>query len=806
MRRIVVILILGIFSCSAWAQSLVPIGNPEISRAILMETVGNDIYTISYNDRDGEYRLAHYDLLNWTDLGALPALPKDGVDGNAEFHLTDLQHYKGELYVCGSFKYDAGTQRNNVALKWDGSSWTDISNFLVQNSVQLTRYLIYNDQIVLVGIFSSAQPVNLLTYKKGTWSPLGDSGTESPSSDLLKDAIYWNGKIYASGIFSKAGVTGNRYLMSFDGTEWKFNINPPFLHQNSYFAVHNGYLVLTGTPNAPTISDYDYFKRFDGQGNAWEDYSSGLKGYKILSVNSMASDGDVLWASGTFVHKTSKDTFYLLYNKENTWHRAETPLREAHGLKHWNKTAVVYGSFNMQGVRCIGSLREGVAYIQGQLFADMNQNCIFDENEEGVGRQELLLEPGGYKIMVNSDGSFAFTAIKGDYSLRLLPSPFWKTNCGNNVLFKVSENINLSQIDFGMEKIPGKVDLDIYLHDFKGKKVKPGLTEHFVLEIGNTGTQDVSNFEVQIRINPKGANATFSIPPSSYVDGVATWDIASLAEAETKYIEIDITIPVATESFDLSYSLITEDVDDVMPDNNRDSISFGFYQKDENLQKNSDMGEMIDPKTTKLGYDIFFQNAIGRTIDRMLFIDTLDRDISLKHNRHHSYPPGADYKLEQEMQPTGGFKNTLKWAYTKAGLPDSASKPAQSVAHIGYEIQIFENSLPDFGIVCNEAILIIENLEPLMTNEVCGQVNTASVPQVSYERLAIYPNPTDGIISVNNVLDHTVEMQIIGLDGRVIKTLQAPAFEVSTFDLSELTKGVYFISAPGYAAHKLILQ
>lgn len=806
MKKVLVILIMGLFVLAAQAQSLTPIGNGLLNDVLLVEPVNEDLYAISYDNKEGDYHLHYFDLIEWTTLGALPALPKDGKNPEGEFHLRDLQYFKGELYLCGSYDLNAGNQQNNIALKYDGNQWVDISNSMIQNSLQLTKYLIYNDQIILVGIFPSAQPVNLLSFSKGNWSPLGDFCTYDFGGDMIKDAYIWKNQIFASGILSKPGTSGKRYLMSFDGNKWKFNINPPFLHKNSYFAVHKNFLILTGTPNAPTISDYDYFKKFSGIGTSWEDYSTGLNGIVVDEVKSLASDGKVLWATGTFIIKNTTDTFYLLYNKDDRWYRAKTSMNASQSLGVWNQKAVIHGNFNLHGVRSIGNIGEGFAFVKGSVFEDTDGNCFQDKNEMGTRPHTLILNPGGHLISTNRNGEFSFPVMKGDYSLELVEGPFWTSTCGKKVLFSADEYINLSQIYFGMKKVAGQVDVKVHLHDFKGQRVKPGKKEHFVLEVRNRGTQDIGAFQVQLRIHPKEALANFSIQPSSYINGIATWDIASLREQEIQYIEIDINILNDEENFSIGYEvMLPNGYKDVVSENDRDSISYGRYSEEKDLEKTSNQPEMLPKTISELGYDIYIRNTTGAVLNKMLVVDTLDEDIRLRHVAVESYPFADDAQMENYLLPSGRYQRVLKWVYTNANLPDSSVNSTGSVAHIKYDLQIVENSLEEHAVVCNQAQLFIENFEPQVTNEVCSQMS-ASVPRVNAKTLRIYPNPSTGTVTVDNVLDDDKQLKVMSMDGRVLRVLEAPAFEETSFDLNSLSKGVYFISTEGYRAYKLILQ
>ncbi|HNQ69030.1 MAG TPA: T9SS type A sorting domain-containing protein [Bacteroidales bacterium] len=56
--------------------------------------------------------------------------------------------------------------------------------------------------------------------------------------------------------------------------------------------------------------------------------------------------------------------------------------------------------------------------------------------------------------------------------------------------------------------------------------------------------------------------------------------------------------------------------------------------------------------------------------------------------------------------------------------------------------------------------------------------------------VTIYPNPTDGTISIGNVENATIE--VINLMGQVIKTVNS-SFEVNNIDLSNFANGTYFV-------------
>ena len=88
-------------------------------------------------------------------------------------------------------------------------------------------------------------------------------------------------------------------------------------------------------------------------------------------------------------------------------------------------------------------------------------------------------------------------------------------------------------------------------------------------------------------------------------------------------------------------------------------------------------------------------------------------------------------------------------------------------------------------------------------NNICQNLSTADV---AIEELSIYPNPTKGLLHINNLVLEKIEVN--NMEGKTIKivTFNYPSAN-NTIDLSDLTKGVYIliIKSNGFTSNQKVI-
>lgn len=77
------------------------------------------------------------------------------------------------------------------------------------------------------------------------------------------------------------------------------------------------------------------------------------------------------------------------------------------------------------------------------------------------------------------------------------------------------------------------------------------------------------------------------------------------------------------------------------------------------------------------------------------------------------------------------------------------------------------------------------------------------------EYLKIYPNPTNGIFTIESCFENSVEVQILHLSGKVVQAVQKLQSGTNQIDASELSKGIYLIKinyGTGYHIERLVIN
>lgn len=107
------------------------------------------------------------------------------------------------------------------------------------------------------------------------------------------------------------------------------------------------------------------------------------------------------------------------------------------------------------------------------------------------------------------------------------------------------------------------------------------------------------------------------------------------------------------------------------------------------------------------------------------------------------------------------------------------------------------------GRILNQPLLMIsENPNDIISNETTG------IAILTNEPFAVYPNPSNGIFTVELKNENNATMNVIDITGKVIKSAQLNKNDRYILDLSDYSKGIYMIKMNGEQQYiqKIILQ
>lgn len=230
---------------------------------------------------------------NWTDLGKIP-----GVVGSVSAMAMDSV---GNLYVGGSFTSVAGVSALNLA-KWDGNTWSEVGGGVSGTGWGVVALACDGTDLYVAGDINRAnhssnvdgQSIHsILRWDGAAWHTLGN-GVQG----LVRTLFHSGTKLYAGGIFDRAGLSPAANIASWDGASWAaigsgvdgevFGITE--VSGNLYAT---GIFAQAGGVPANNVAKWN--------GSAWSALGSGLAGSDPhAGGSSIAAIGTDVYVSGNF--------------------------------------------------------------------------------------------------------------------------------------------------------------------------------------------------------------------------------------------------------------------------------------------------------------------------------------------------------------------------------------------------------------------------------------------------------------------------------------------------------------------------
>jgi hypothetical protein len=172
------------------------------------------------------------------------------------------------------------------------------------------------------------------------------------------------------------------------------------------------------------------------------------------------------------------------------------------------------------------------------------------------------------------------------------------------------------------------------------------------------------------------------------------------------------------------------------------------------------------------------------------------------HNTEDNLDPGWDYSM---CDYTACYTEIPATGVMVAISDDEMAGDIKGFV----KITISPNDISGEG---NIKFYVFDELDPTIgdtINFTFSHINTASVEENEIG-LSIYPNPSEGIVSLNNLGNKNLDYSIQDLSGKIVATGLINAESLTTVDLTGLNKGIYVftsITAEGFARNeKIIIQ
>ncbi len=792
-----------LISLQGFGQGLLPVGVQNPGLVIASAAEGSKLYAICVDTKNV------YGLWEWSDHiltnhGNISDFPAHGTNDDGEFAVKDAILYKAELYILGDYYINTSGSQSDLVYKWDGTSWSDVSNSIVRESSGLTKFVIYKNDLHLVGVFEKDN-TNLLKLKEGsTWEPVGDWLTINRQKDYIIDAYVHGDNIYASGRFTKkVGADPYRTGM-FNGENWTSISHPPFLHNSYVFGAHNDELVLTGSPN----NNSDFIKAFNGSG--WDNISEGLENYNLKAFSDVISHKGKLYVSGDFEDVTDGIKFNLLVMTSDGWDAVKWPYQSnAFTFAKNNEGLFIIGEFNLYGIQNFASISSGDAVIMGRIYEDNDGNCSYTQGENIVQNQVLIMNPGNHVFWTDAEGYYRIPASLGSHTLTLPPMVKYSNACDTKLDVEITQSGNYPTSGFGLKLKENVVDLKVKSGFNNGYTLIAGSTHKGEFRISNEGTVSIVSAEFSLSTGSIWNNVSFNPDFDREENGKLIWEIKNLGVGDDVLIEMEGLLKNKLSGTDLTLTYdakVLSPESDINPSDNNRALTFKEGTNLDPIYKECGNGRYFQEENP-LNYYIRFTNVGNAVVEKVVLRDSIDEDIVIS-TKGIEYYTSHDVKFDFSfVEKDGKYLYVLYWVFDQIDLPDSSSGATNNVGYIEMNIALAKGFHPSGTMVCNKAEVFFDKQEPYQTNEVCSEArNVSAQPPIGIYGVTIYPNPSSEAFTIKNSENEEYPFEIFNTNGQLITENTLQARDQHLISTTGWAKGIYYIKINGVDSRKLVVQ
>jgi uncharacterized repeat protein (TIGR01451 family) len=445
--------------------------------------------------------------------------------------------------------------------------------------------------------------------------------------------------------------------------------------------------------------------------------------------------------------------------------------------------------------------------ISGTVYNDSNQNNIFDAGETAVGNQMIRIDPPLQYTTSNNNGKFYFTRPAGNYTLSLIPDPYWNLSGSNPLSFAIPGNTVTDTLNFGIYPAQDIFDAAIYC---SGNSPRIASTAVYWLNYKNKGTVPLSG-SFSMTYDPVLLFQTSDAVPDQHTGNTLTWNYTALQPGENHMIFLTFDVPSDVNLIGdsiFAYCQISTSPGDMFMADNADTlmqvITGAYDPNDKTAHPAGLTNQGFILHNQEIQYTIRFQNTGNDTAYQVVIKDTLNLNMDIESFTLLASSHNVTYSI------TG--TNIITFAFSNIMLPDSFINPAASQGFVRYSVMP-EPGLADYTVVTNTAAIYFDFNPPILTNTVVNtyvsDLPTGTNPAGVNKQAFIYPNPSAGAFHLAHYNDVQL-IEVFNVHNKRISSSRIIREEYSSkIDLTGLPAGMYYVRIWSNSAaeiHKIVKQ
>jgi len=443
----------------------------------------------------------------------------------------------------------------------------------------------------------------------------------------------------------------------------------------------------------------------------------------------------------------------------------------------------------------------------GGAYNRLTGSIRLDLDNDGCDASDSVLSNVLLEINDGTDQNYVSTNQLGDYSSYVGLGDFSITpNFENPDWFNTIPNAsNTLLIDFGNDVVqdfcmsPNGVRNDLEIIVSSIIDAQPGFNATYDIVYKNKGNQMASG-DIEFIFDDAVLDfVSSSEAVSNQNTGSLVWNYTNLNPFESRHISVTLNVnsPMETPAVNIGDQLdFQATINPTSSDETPNDNVFNYEEEVVGSYDPNDItcleGDIVSPDMIGeyLHYNIRFENTGTAAATFVVVANEINE---------------AQYDLSSLQILNASHEMTSRMVGNKIEfIFDNINLAPEARGNVTYKIKSL-NNLTTGDSVSNNANIFFDYNFPIETNTATTTFNTLSVAEFTQENsVSVYPNPTKGQLFINSIYD-IKNVVLYDIQGRKVQGLNS--LEISTLDISNVSKGVYFLeltSVKGIATIKII--
>ncbi|HZV69345.1 MAG TPA: hypothetical protein VFG10_07370 [Saprospiraceae bacterium] len=403
------------------------------------------------------------------------------------------------------------------------------------------------------------------------------------------------------------------------------------------------------------------------------------------------------------------------------------------------------------------------ALMNGFVFADYNENNVFDGTDIVLANQRIRILPYSFVTFTDDQGRYDFFLPGGHYEVLLeVDTAIWEVRLGKNGL---SIDLDASQPDTNIFSAVPKILTPRFDINFWNGQLRCNREVPVYPSLRNDGTKIISGaycFVPDERVLAVIDNGIVQLP----LPDTICWEIDSLAPTFEWRHNLEILIPGVESAHDSLTMGVYVTLNSGVTDSNekKERIRCSYDPNDKQVlpvrRPNGNYAYLHDT----LEYTIRFQNSGNDTAFSITLVDELSDDLIWSSFR----PLSASHPYHVMLDL---IKGRVEVVFDPILLPDSTTNYAGSQGYFSFSI-LPKPGLTDHTPIINAAEIYFDSNPGVATNSVEVElVNTlpTKIDDIEDESIEVIisPNPNEGwfTLHVNGLRSNSI-FEVFDLLGR----------------------------------------